>query len=68
MALMAVAINLDQLIIKPFYFVKIAILSQIYSYSRSLVRKSLKILKYIGLKYGIIESNTQYFKPAYNNA
>ena len=68
MALMAVAINLDQLIIKPFYFVKIAILSQIYSYSRSLVRTSLKILKYIGLKYGIIESNTKYFKPAYNNA
>ena len=28
----------------------------------------LKILKYIGLKKGIIESNTKYFKPAYNNA
>ena len=68
MALMAVAINLDQLIIKPLYLTKIAILSQIYSYSRSLVQTSLKILKYIGLKYGIVESNTKYSKPAYINA
>ena len=52
-------------IIKPFQFDKIAILSQFNSYSRSLVHNSLKILKKNSLKYGIFEPKTRYFKPAY---
>ena len=61
---MALAINLDPVIIKPFHFDKIAILSQFNSYSRSLVHTSLKTLKN-GLKYGIFEPKTTDFKPAY---
>ena len=62
---MALAINLDPVIIKPFHFDKIAILSQFNSYSRSLVHTSLKIPKTNGLKYGIFEPKTTDFKPAY---
>ena len=65
---MALAINLDPVIIKPFHFDKIAILSQFNSYSRSLVHTSLKTLKINGLKYGIFEPKTTDFKPAYYNA
>ena len=39
----------------------------VYKYSLIKLRLT-KIVKFIGLKYGIIESNTNYFKPAYNNA
>ena len=58
MALMAFGHHSNKVIIKPVLVAKIVTLSQIDNYLRGLERIWLKNIKYFGLKYGNVGSNT----------